>query len=117
MIERRQRPDGHVKLTFRLAADHPAEPVAVAGDFNEWTLTELEDRGGKLEATVVVGAGRRYQFRYHSSDGRWFNDDEADDYTPNEFGGVNCVVDVTATAFDTDAPAPNELGADRPVGE
>lgn len=98
MIERRPTTDGHVELTFRLAADHPANPVAVAGDFNGWALTPLQDRGGKLEATVVVPDGRRYEFRYRTSDGRWFNDDEADDYTPNEFGGVNCVVDLTDAA-------------------
>jgi 1,4-alpha-glucan branching enzyme len=109
MIERRQRPDGNVELTFRLAADHPAEPVAVAGDFNDWTLTELADRGGKLEATVVVRGGCCYQFRYHTNDGRWFNDDEADDYAPNEFGGVNCVVDVTTLVAEVDEPAPDDL--------
>jgi Glycogen recognition site of AMP-activated protein kinase len=96
MIERRVLADGDVELTFRLPADHPAEPVGVTGDFNGWELTTLHDTGGKLEAMVTVRGGQRYQFRYRTADGRWFNDDEADDYVENEFGGVNCVVDLTA---------------------
>ncbi len=35
-----------------------------------------------------------YQFRYRTADDRWFNDECADDYVPNEFGGVNCIVEV-----------------------
>src|SRR5215216_5342314 len=73
MIERRPTSTGRVELTFRLPADHPAEPVGVAGDFNGWEITPLVDIGGKLEATVLVETGRRYQFRYRTSDGRWFN--------------------------------------------
>jgi 1,4-alpha-glucan branching enzyme len=95
MIDRRDVAGGEVELTFRLPADHPAGPVAVTGEFNDWELTPLRDVGGKLEATVTVPGGRRYQFRYRTSDGRWFNDEEADDYVVNEFGGVNCVVDVS----------------------
>jgi hypothetical protein len=95
MIERRVIAGGEVELTFRLPADHPAAPVGIAGDFNDWALTPLHDTGGKLEAVVVVERGRAYQFRYRTADGRWFNDEEADDYVPNEFGGVNCVVDLT----------------------
>ena len=95
MIERRQVGAREVELTFRQPADHPADPVGIAGDFNDWTISPLVDVGGKLEATVVVAGSRRYQFRYRTADGRWFNDDEADDYEPNEFGGMNCVVDLT----------------------
>ena len=51
--------------------------------------------GGEAERQLDVATGRRYQFRYRTSDGRWFNDEEADDYVPNEFGGMNCVVDLS----------------------
>ena len=96
MIERRPVGRDQVASTFRLPADHPAGPIGVAGDFNDWSVTPLVDGGGKLEATVVVADGRRYQFRYCTVDGRWFNDEEADDYEPNEFGGMNCVVDLSS---------------------
>jgi hypothetical protein len=94
MIERRRMSDGQVELTFRLPADHPADPVGIAGDFNDWTVTPLVVGDGTLESTIVVAGGHRYQFRYRTSDGRWFNDEHADDYEPNEFGGMNCVVDL-----------------------
>jgi len=96
MIDRRTVNEDRVELTFRLPFDHPAGPVGVAGDFNGWEITPLVDGDGTLQLTVVVAAGRRYQFRYRTSDGRWFNDEGADDYEANEFGGMNCVVDLTA---------------------
>jgi hypothetical protein len=95
VIERRAATDGHVAVTFRLPADHPAAPIGVAGEFNDWDwerapFTNVDDH---LEVTIVVRPGR-YQFRYRSADDRWFNDDGADDYVSNEFGGVNCIVHV-----------------------
>ena len=57
MIERRPMSEGEVELTFRLPADHPAEPIGVAGDFNGWEVTPLVDGGGKLEAAGCGHAG------------------------------------------------------------
>ena len=96
VIARRDLAGGQVELTFRLPVDHPAGPLGVTGEFNDWELTPLAGTGDRLEATVLVAGGRRYEFRYRSADGRWFNDDEADDYVVNEYGGVNCVVDLTS---------------------
>ncbi len=96
MIERVDIGDGDVRLTFVLPADHPARPVGVAGDFNgwDWTQTLLESRGDQLAAVVTVAGGRQYQFRYWGANDTWFNDEHADDYVPNEFGGVNCLIDL-----------------------
>jgi hypothetical protein len=44
---------------------------------------------------VRVAPGRRYAFRYLAEGGRWFNDDAADDYQPNAFGGSDSVLDLT----------------------
>ena len=105
MIVRRARPGDLVEITFRLPLDHPAAPVGVAGAFNDWTweATPLVPCGRHLVASTVVAAGARYEFRYRTADGRWFNDESADDYVSNEFGGVNCVVDVTSSV-DGDRP-------------
>ena len=46
----------------------------------------LDGRRGRRPLRVPLPHRRR----------RWFNDESADDYVPNEFGGVNCVVDVTS---------------------
>ncbi|MGI9051548.1 MAG: isoamylase early set domain-containing protein [Ilumatobacteraceae bacterium] len=98
MIERIERRDGVIELKFLLPIDHPARPVGVAGDFNgwDWSQTLLEQHGDLLEASVRVEHGRSYQFRYRGGDQTWFNDDRADDYVPNEFGGVNCLVDLSS---------------------
>ena len=98
MIVRRARAGDLVEITFRLPLDHPAAPVGVAGTFNdwEWEATPLRACGDHLVASAVVPAGARYEFHYRTADDRWFNDESADDYVPNEFGGVNCVVEVAA---------------------
>jgi hypothetical protein len=44
---------------------------------------------------VTVHPGRRYAFRYHASNGDWFNDETVVDFAPNELGGLNCVIDLT----------------------
>ncbi|MET0326232.1 MAG: isoamylase early set domain-containing protein [Ilumatobacteraceae bacterium] len=108
MIVCRARADGLVEITFRLPVDHPAAPVGVAGTFNgwEWQATPLVADGDHLVASTVVTTGGRYEFRYRTADGRWFNDESADDYVPNEFGGVNCVVDLTAS---TDGHGPGSV--------
>ena len=73
-------------------------------DRSEWPATStsgtgrqtlFEERADVVEAVVTVAGGRQYQFRYRGANGTWFNDDRADDYVPNEFGGVNCLIDLT----------------------
>jgi 1,4-alpha-glucan branching enzyme len=97
MIEHELAKDGHeVKVTFVVQRD-AGEPTAVVGDFNGWDpfATPLRRRRGQLSATVRVAPGRRYAFRYLAEGGRWFNDDAADDYQPNAFGGSDSVLDLT----------------------
>ena len=88
---------GFVELTFVLPTNHPAEPAGVAGEFNDWSWesTLFEDVGGALFASVLAASAERYRFRYRGSNGGWFNDDHADDYVENGFGGVDCVFDTT----------------------
>lgn len=94
----RSRSNGEAKVTFNIPAEDAALPVSVVGDFNGWdpAATPLVRRGQTLRASVVLAAGRRYAFRYLGDGGRWFNDEEADDYEPNGFGGSDSVVDLTS---------------------
>ena len=87
-----------VRVTFMIPVDEYSGPVAVVGDFNDWnpTAIPLAKRGDVLRASVVVEAGRRYAFRYLANGGQWFNDEAADDYQPNDFGGSDSVVDLTS---------------------
>ena len=86
-----------VKLTFVLADDTLDGPVAVVGDFNGWdpSTTVLVKHGREWRAAVEVEGGRRYAFRYLAHGDRWFNDEAADDYQANAFGGSDSVVDLT----------------------
>jgi 1,4-alpha-glucan branching enzyme len=89
--------DGQVKVTFALPADGADERVSVVGDFNDWdpVATPLARRGATLRASIVLETGRRYAFRYLADGGRWFNDDDADDYQENEFAGSDSILDLT----------------------
>jgi hypothetical protein len=44
-------------------------------------------------ASVVLDPGR-YQFRYCTDSGEWFNDEAADAYEPNDVGGENCIIEI-----------------------
>ncbi|MGQ0624597.1 MAG: isoamylase early set domain-containing protein [Sporichthyaceae bacterium] len=77
----------------------PDGPVSVVGDFNGWDphanpLAAADSCGLRCAALTVPG-GRRYRFRYLAGDDRWFNDEAADDYESNEFGGQDGVLDLT----------------------
>lgn len=90
--------DGHITVTFDIPAQGAEPPISVVGDFNGWdpAATPLVRRGRTLRASVVLDAGRRYAFRYLAGGGRWFNDDAADDYESNDFGGTDSIIDLTA---------------------
>ena len=101
MIRCERKPsDAEAKVTFSVPVGEPDQPVAVAGDFNGWDprATPLKKSGKNRKASVVLGTGRRYAFRYVTTDGRWFDDDGADAYEPNEFGEKNCIVDLRDVA-------------------
>jgi 1,4-alpha-glucan branching enzyme len=83
-----------VRVSFSLPVEYHAE-VFLVGDFNDWNGRgiPLERNGdGQLTATVTLPAGKRFAFRYRTGDGAWFNDEGADDYEANEFGGSNGVI-------------------------
>ena len=56
------------------------------------------DSAGGFSLTVGLDAGRAYRFRYLLDGRRWDNDWAADAYQPNDFGGDDSVVDLTALA-------------------
>lgn len=87
-----------VKVTFTVAEDGmEGRGLAVVGDFNDWdpTATPLPPGGDVRTATIILPAGGRYAFRYLAEGGRWFNDEAADAYQPNGFGGYDGIVDLT----------------------
>lgn len=103
MIQReRMNGDEQTTVTFVVPAPAKGEKLSVAGDFNGWDAGQLPmtKRGKKCSATAMLDTGRRYAFRYVSSDGRWFDDEAADGYEPNELGTTNSIIDLTGQPVD-----------------
>ena len=85
------------RVTFKLPAEIEAESASVLGEFNGWDpesnpMKKLK-KGG-FTATLSLDAGKDYQFRYLLDGKRWENDEQADSWAPNRFGGRNGIVTV-----------------------
>lgn len=95
MLKRQSAGKKQVKVTF--VRDHlPEQPaISVVGDFNGWNPAAhrlVKRNNGTRSVAIVLDKGRRYEFRYYTEDGDWFNEEEADDYVPSEHGSENCVI-------------------------
>lgn len=84
------------KVTFSVPAEE-AKEVSVLGCFNEWNeekavkLKKLKN--GTFRGTVDLEKDESYEFRY-LVDGAFVNDEHADAYVTNEFGGENAVMNL-----------------------
>lgn len=73
-----------------------AEQVALVCDANGWEPIEMKrNRQGTFRAKLRLPKQRRFQFRYLIDEATWVNDEAADAYWPNGFGGENGVLDTT----------------------
>src|SRR5687767_557232 len=85
------------RVTFRVAPGAASRSAALAGEFNGWQpqATPLERRrDGSFSTTVSLQPGRAYRFRYLLDGERWENDDAADRYVPNNFGGDDSLLEL-----------------------
>lgn len=92
MLKRRPNGSGQVKVTFALPDS--GECVSVVGDFNGWDpwASPLRRRSnGTRSVSVMLEKGKPYSFRYLAG-GRFFDEAEADDWTPNGYGETHSVV-------------------------
>jgi hypothetical protein len=92
---------GRASVTFTLDPRVGAQRAAVCGEWNDWAADADvmgRDAEGGFSLTIDLQAGRAYRFRYLLDDQRWENDWAADAYLPNNFGGDDSVVDLTALA-------------------
>ena len=96
MLRRRKiKNSDQVKVTFALPEKYPHKPQSVVGDFNDWDVAAnpMQRRSnGTYSAVIRLQPGQRYQFRYRCAGDHWCNDEEADAFEPNEFGGENSVL-------------------------
>jgi 1,4-alpha-glucan branching enzyme len=84
-------------VTFSVTdPERAGHQINVVGDFNDWDpgATPMLRDADTHTAEVTLNPGRRYRFRYLSSQDGWFNDDTAGWYEFNEFGEKNCVLDL-----------------------
>jgi 1,4-alpha-glucan branching enzyme len=98
-MEKMVSANGPAKVRFTLDPAVGATTAAVCGDWNGWSpetdIMERDNKGG-FSLTVSLEAGHTYRFRYLLDAERWENDWNADAYPPNEFGGDDSLVDLTA---------------------
>jgi hypothetical protein len=84
------------RVTFKIPAGQvSAEGGAVLGEFNDWRpeahrFERLKD--GSFSLTLSLPVGGQYRFRYLFDGSRWENDESADAYVPNRFGGEDAVL-------------------------
>src|ERR1700687_173926 len=92
---------GKASVTFMVDPRVGAQTAAVCGEWNGWSADAdvmQPDGEGGFSLRVDLEAGRAYRFRYLLDGHRWDNDWAADAYQPNDFGGDDSVVDLTALA-------------------
>ncbi len=83
------------KVSFVIPHNPDQETVTVVGDFNEWDPTALKlikRSNGTRSASVELANDATYRFRYHTADGQWFNDGDADGYTMGDHGAEDCLL-------------------------
>jgi 1,4-alpha-glucan branching enzyme len=114
---------GKARVTFTIDPGVGAQAAAVCGEWNGWSADAdvmKRDAEGGFSVTVDLDAGRAYRFRYLLDGQRWDNDWAADAYQPNDFGGDDSVVDLTALAEAVPpaakkAPAKKEAAKEAPA--
>lgn len=99
MLKREYTPKRTVcKVTFKVPKDWAEDEVAVVGDFNDWdpNADKLELKNDYWETTLRLKPENTYHFRYYIDGERWANDEDADDYTENDYGSENSVLEIGA---------------------
>ena len=85
------------EVAFEVAVED-AERVALVCESNGWEpipMTKAK-KTGMFRTRVRLPKESEFQFRYLVDDQAWLNDDAADDYQPNGFGGSNGVLVTSA---------------------
>ena len=96
MLEKEPLENGYTSITFRVSHYIWADSIALVGEFNDWDaqshLLQRTRDDGEWHISVVLQANRTYRFRYLVDGTEWMDDDHADGYEGNPFGGFDSVV-------------------------
>jgi 1,4-alpha-glucan branching enzyme len=96
MLEKERLENGRVRTTFRVSHYVWANEITLAGEFNDWNahshpLCRTRD-DTEWHISLDLEADRSYRFRYLVDGKEWMEDDHADAYEANPFGGYDSVV-------------------------
>ena len=75
--------------------DDSAESVAVAGDFNAWSVSQnvlRKEESGLWVTEVPAPAAGKYQYKFIVNGHRWVEDPSNGMKTPDSFGGLNSLI-------------------------
>jgi 1,4-alpha-glucan branching enzyme len=96
MLEKEMLENGRVRVTFHLSESTWAESIALVGEFNNWDthahLLTQTHKDASWHISIELEVGHSYRFRYLVNGDEWMDDDHADGYEPNMFGGFDCIV-------------------------
>jgi 1,4-alpha-glucan branching enzyme len=85
------------RVTFELLPKGDVQTAHICGEFNDWSPTKhpmKRRKDGTFWASLWVASGRQYRFRYLLNGEQWHNEQAADSYVPNPYGGEDCVLTV-----------------------
>ena len=83
------------RVTFTVPAGADAQEIYLCGEFNDWDESShplKRRKDGHFSTTLTLEKGCSYRYRYLFDGERWENDEAADAYKPNPFGGDDSVV-------------------------
>jgi len=81
-----------VEVTFELRNDD-AEKAELVCEANGWEPIDMKrTKDGSFRTRVRLPKDGRFQFRYLVNDNTWIDEEEADSFCMNEFGGRNSIL-------------------------
>jgi 1,4-alpha-glucan branching enzyme len=84
-----------VEIAFEIEPTE-AEHVELLCEANGWEPIQMKkNKDGSFRTKLRVPKEQQFQFRYLVDHTTWVNDETADAYCVNEFGGQNGVLDTT----------------------
>jgi hypothetical protein len=86
-----------VEVTFELRKDE-ARKAELVCEANGWEPVDMKKaKDGSFRTRMRFPTERRFQFRYLVDDNTWVDEEQADAFCRNEFGGRNSIL-VTSEA-------------------
>ena len=87
-----------VEIAFEIDPDN-AESVELVCEANGWEPVAMKKgKSGGFKTKMRMPREQQIQFRYLVNGESWVNDETADDYRINQFGGRNGVIDTTPSS-------------------